>query len=150
MYSCGPGCNETRCTRSAARMSTGHSRELRLTLRVFDARLSRGASRAARKSKAAIPGGPLGGKTVHRTVFLIRLAPGAHPAGALRASNFVPDKIVRQMFISILFGQAVAQAGVSCLEFFQHRLRLAEVSFVRHFFQPRRRVVHVPGLEIGA
>jgi hypothetical protein len=26
---------------------------------------------------------------------LMRAIPGAHPAGALRASNFVPDKIVR-------------------------------------------------------
>jgi hypothetical protein len=25
----------------------------------------------------------------------MRAIPGAHPAGALRASNFVPDKIVR-------------------------------------------------------
>jgi hypothetical protein len=29
----------------------------------------------------------------------MRAIPGAHPAGALRASNFVPDKIVRQMII---------------------------------------------------
>src|SRR3989304_9339030 len=32
---CGPGCNQTRCTRSAARMFTEHSRKLRLTLCVF-------------------------------------------------------------------------------------------------------------------
>jgi hypothetical protein len=30
---------------------------------------------------------------------LMRAIPGAPPAGALRASNFVPDKIVRQIII---------------------------------------------------
>jgi hypothetical protein len=29
----------------------------------------------------------------------MRAIPGAPPAGALRTSNFVPDKIVRQMII---------------------------------------------------
>ncbi len=29
---CGPGCNKTRCTRSAAGMFTEHPRKLRLTL----------------------------------------------------------------------------------------------------------------------
>jgi len=55
----------------------------------FDARLSRFASRGARKSRAAIPGGPLGGKTVQRTVFTVPPRPWRAPLrGALRRVQF--------------------------------------------------------------
>ncbi len=43
---------------------------------------------------------PFGGVTVQWTVTEIRLTPGPRPAGALRASNFVPDKIVNTDTIS--------------------------------------------------
>jgi hypothetical protein len=42
--------------------------------------------RCARKPGAAIPGGPLGGKTVHRTVFFLSASPLARiPAGRVNA-----------------------------------------------------------------
>ena len=51
----------------------------------FDARLSRCASCYARKSRAAIPGGPLGGKTVHRTVFSSASPLARTPSGRAEA-----------------------------------------------------------------
>ncbi len=55
----------------------------------FDVRLSRFASRGARKSRAAIRGGPLGGKTVHWTVFSFPPRPWRAPLrGALKRAQF--------------------------------------------------------------
>ena len=46
---------------------------------------------------------PFGGVTVHWTVTEIRLTLGPRPAGALRASNFVPDKIVGIDVVSVRY-----------------------------------------------